>query len=137
MTIRTMGTIARTRDSLDRLVRCAQEDEGTALWWVCLAHHLDELRDELAGADIQGLSEQITADAPHFAAAARRLPVLDAQAQEEVGRVRLLVAQHAGSTEAAAPVRREVDLLMRKVRTLYRLSDTLMFDAYERDLGGD
>ena len=34
-------------------------------------------------------------------------------------------------------VRGDVDALLRRVRTLHRLSNALMLDAYERDIGGD
>jgi hypothetical protein len=34
-------------------------------------------------------------------------------------------------------VRGAVEALPRRVRTLHRLSSTLMIDAYERDIGGD
>jgi hypothetical protein len=118
-------------------MRCPQQDTDSALWWASLAHHLDELGEELALTDLSGLAAQITTDAPHFAAAARRLPGLDEQAQRDVARLRREVNAHDGSTTAARDVRGAVDALLRQVRILHRLSSDLMLDAYERDIGGD
>ena len=134
MTVRTWAT---PRESLDRLVRCATDEVGTAMWWACLARHLDELREELAQSDIAGLAAQITADAPQLAATARRLPDLDVQVQCEVAQFRAVVAELSGSVADAGGVRVALEVLLRRVRTLYRVSDDLMLDAYERDFGGE
>lgn len=133
MTVRTRGSAV---DSLEVLMRCPQQDMGGATWWASLAHHLDELGEELALTDLTGLAAQITTDAPHFAAAARRLPALDEQAQRDVARLHREAA-HDRSTTATPEVRGAVEALLRQVRILHRLSSDLMLDAYERDLGGD
>jgi hypothetical protein len=134
MTVRTWQT---PKESLDQLVRCADDQVGTPTWWACVAEHLDELRDELALGDIEGLAAQITADAPHLAAAATRLPRLDRQVQTEITQLRAVLAAASGSHSAAPGVRDAVQVALRRVRTLYRMSDDLMLDAYERDFGGD
>ena len=134
MTVRTRGSAV---DSLDLLLRCPQEATGGAWWWASLAHHLGELSEELASIDVAGLAAQITTDAPHFAAAARRLPAIDEQAQGDVARLHREVTAHDGSTRAAREVRGDVEALLRRVRALHRLSSDLMLDAYERDIGGD
>jgi ferritin-like protein len=134
MTVRTRGS---TEEALDRLIRCPAQEMGTALWWATLAHHLGELCEELTLTDVGGLAAQITTDAPHFAAAARRLPEIEAQAQRDVARLRRVAADRCGSATAVVEVRGDVDALLRRVRNLTRLSNTLMLDAYERDIGGD
>lgn len=133
MTVRTWST---PRESLDRLVNCARQDVGSPTWWACLARHLDELRDELATGDVEGLAAQITTDAPHLAASAARLPPLEKQVQHELAQLRTLVASTCGSMTAAPPVRDAVEVALRHVRTLNRMSDDLLLDAYERDFGG-
>ncbi|HYN56654.1 MAG TPA: hypothetical protein VES03_05590 [Motilibacterales bacterium] len=133
MTVRTWST---PRESLDRLVTCAREEVGSPTWWGLLTRHVDELRDELAIGDVEGLAAQITTDAPHLAASAARLPLLDKQVKSELSQLRILVADAYGSTTAAAPVRDAVEVALRHVRTLNRTADDLMLDAYERDFGG-
>ena len=134
MTVRTRGSAV---DSLDLLMRCPSQDIGSAWWWASLTHQLAELGEELASTDVAGLAAQITTDAPHFAAAAHRLPAIDAQAQCDVARLRQEVNAHDGATTAAGDLRDAVDALLRRVRTLHRLCSDLMLDAYERDIGGD
>jgi len=133
VTVRTRGS---TGESLGRLTRWAPRDLGTELWWASLGHELDELGEELARTDIAGLVAQITTDAPHFAAAARRLPLIDEQVRREVSTLGRVVADRSGA-DAAREVSGAVEVLLRRVRTLYRLSNDLMLDAYERDIGGD
>ena len=134
MTVRTWQT---PKESLDHLVRCAEDPVGTPTWWACLARHLDELRDELAHGDIEGLATQITTDAPHLAAAAARLPHLDAHVQAELTQLRRGLAAATGSQSAAPGIRDALEVALRHVRTLCRMSDDLMLDAYERDFGGE
>ena len=134
MTVRTRES---TGESLDLLLRCPQEDLGSALWWHSVANHLGELGEELALTDIAGLAGQITTDAPHFATAARRLSAIHDQAQLDVALLRREAADVCGSTIAARDVRDAIEALLRRVRTLHRLSSDLMLDTYERDIGGD
>ena len=93
MTVRTRGSAV---DSLDLLMRCPSQDMGSAWWWASLTHHLGELGEELASTDVAGLAAQITTDAPHFAAAAHRLPAIDEQAQCDVARLRREVNAQTG-----------------------------------------
>jgi hypothetical protein len=134
MTVRTRGTPG---DALERLIRCPAQEMGTAPWWAALGHHLGELGQELTLTDVGGLAAQITTDAPHFAAAARRLPPIEAQVQRDVARLRRVATDQIGSATAAGEVRGDVDALLSRVHTLHRLSTALMLDAYERDIGGD
>jgi hypothetical protein len=134
MTVRTWQT---PEGSLDRLVTCAREEVGSPTWWGQLSRNLDELGGELARGDVEGLVAQITTDAPHLAASAARLPVLDNQVKSELAQLRMLVASAYGSTSAAPPVRDAVEVALHRVRTLHRTSDNLLLDAYERDFGGD
>lgn len=133
MTVQTRGSIG---ESLEVLLRCPQQDLGSAWWWDAVGHHLGELGEELALTDIPGLAAQISTDAPHYATAARRLSAMHDQAQLDVAHLRRDVADLGGST-AARDVRDAIEALLRRVRTLHRLSSDLMLDTYERDIGGD
>lgn len=133
----SVDSYAPPRVALDRLAHCSQRDLGSASWWACVANRLDDLRDELAESDIEGLAAQVTTDAPQYAATARRLPGLDRAVQDEAERLRMRIAEMAGARWAAQAVANDLEHLLRSVRTLYRLSDALLMDAYERDLGGD
>jgi hypothetical protein len=125
------------RAALNEVLHCSQQVMGSAAWWSCLATRLDSLREEMAACDIEGLAGQIIADAPHYAPAARRLPVLDASVQDRARELRIRIAEVAGSRTAAATIAAEVNALLRSVAALYRTSDRLLVEAYERDLGGE
>lgn len=123
--------------SLDRVTQCLDSQTGTATWWACVARHIDELSEELELSDNVGLVAQVTEDTPELAAGALRLRTLDAQVRSEVAQLRLLVANRAGSFSAVAEVSEAVVETLRRVRTLDRVADDLMLDAYERDFGGE
>lgn len=133
MTVRTRGS---SGEALERLVQCPAQDTGTDRWWAMLAHHLDELGQELALTDVAGLAAQVTTDAPHFAATARRLPLIHEEAQRDIARLRRAATDQLASTTPASAVRTDVEALLRRVRILHRMSSDLMLDAYERDIGG-
>jgi hypothetical protein len=134
MTVRTRGS---TGEPLERVVRCPPQDVGTAMWWDALAHDLGELAEELARTDVAGLAAQITGDAPHCAAASLRVVLIHEKAQGDVARLRREVTDQFGSPITVGELCQHVDALLRRVRTLHRLSSDLMLDAYERDIGGD
>lgn len=133
----TMYTRSAARASLDRLARCSQYEAGTSTWWACLARRLDELSEELALGDVEGLIAQVQTDAPEMAADATRLAKLDAQVRQEIVELRLWVGAEAGSRDATGEVRRALEMALHRVRTLDRYSDDLLIQAYERDLGGE
>ncbi len=126
-----------TKASLERLVGCSDHEAGTSVWWACLARHLDQLSEELSLSDIEGLAAQVTADTPELAADAARLMNLDGQLRDEVIDLRRRVADLAGSPEPVVDVREALDNVLHRVRSLDRLSDQLLFEAYERDFGGE
>jgi hypothetical protein len=83
------------------------------------------------------LAAQVTTDTPELAADAIRLTNLDTQLRAEVIDLRLRVADLAGSPDAVVDIRDAVEQTLRRVHSLDRLSDELLFEAYERDLGGE
>lgn len=124
-------------DSLERLVTSSNRFVGTAMWWSRLAASIDSLREQLAHADIVGLSSQVISDRPELAAAALRLPELDDQAQAQAALLRMEVAEKAGLRSEAIVVREAVKSLIERVRQLDRMSSTVLYDAYLRDFGGE
>jgi len=124
-------------ESLDRLAACSSRYLGTAGWWTRLAATLDALREQLAHADMVGLTSQVITDRPELAAAALRLPELDDQAQAEAAQLRMEVAEKSGIRSEAIAVREAVKALVRRVQHLDKASDTLLYDAYLRDFGGE
>ena len=124
-------------DSLERLVTSSTRFVGTAMWWTRLAASIDSLREQLAHADIVGLSSQVISDRPELAAAALRLPELDDQAQAQAALLRMEVAEKAGLRSEAIVVREAVKSLIDRVRHLDRMSSTVLYDAYLRDFGGE
>ena len=124
-------------DSLERLVTCSHRYLGTASWWTRLADTLDSLREQMARADLAGLSAQVIADAPELAAAAVRLTEADDRAQAEAAQLRMYIAEKSGMRSEAIVVREAVKPLIAQVRHLDKQSDTLLNDTYCRDFGGE
>jgi hypothetical protein len=124
-------------ESLERLATCSPRYLGTAGWWSRLAVLLDDLREQLAQADMPGLAAQVVVDAPELAASALRLPELDDQVQAEAAQLRLEVADKSGLRSEALAVRASVQSLLGRVRRIERVSGDLLHDTYRRDLGGE
>ncbi len=102
-----------------------------------MARHIDELGEDLALSDNGGLVAQVKEDTPELAAGAVRLEHLDERVRQDVAELRLLVASRAGVRSAVADVQAAIDVVLRRVRTLDRVADDLLLDAYERDFGGE
>lgn len=127
----------RPRIALDSVLHCSQRVLGSAAWWSCMAQRLDNLREEMSACDVEGLAAQISADAPHLAAAARRLAPMNAAILDRARDLRLRIAEVAGSATAAPAIADEMTQFLHSVTVLYRTSDRLLVEAYERDLGGE
>ncbi|MGB8021402.1 MAG: hypothetical protein WCF04_09265 [Candidatus Nanopelagicales bacterium] len=123
------------RQSLDRFMRSAQDELGTASWWTGVARHLDVLGADLAAEDIDGLIEQVVELAPERAHPAGRIRRLHAQLQEDVLQLRLTVGELAGVPEAAHAVREALAGLLERVSRVCLLADALLLDAYDLDIG--
>ncbi|HYO18749.1 MAG TPA: hypothetical protein VES02_08815 [Dermatophilaceae bacterium] len=128
--------MASATESLGRLAACSSGYLGTAGWWARLADALDDLRDQIARADMPGLAAQLVADAPELASSAMRLPELDDQAQADAALLRLEVADKAGLRSEARSIREALRVLLDRVRRIERISDDLLHDTYQRDFGG-
>lgn len=124
-------------DSLERLATCSNRFLGTAMWWSRLASAIDSLREQLAHADIVGLSSQVVGDRPEMAAVALRLPELDDRTQAEAAQLRMQVAEKSGLRSEAMVVREAAKTLIQRVRQLEQQSSAVLYDAYLRDFGGE
>lgn len=130
--------ILETSGRLMRLL--ADTPEPAASWWVELVAELDELSVRLM-ADLQtvwtGLQAQLIRDAPHLSAQLRRL---DAEADELQGRLvaaRILAGRFAGDQAFVREIRDEVRDLLHRLRRFEERTTQLLYEAYERDLGGE
>jgi hypothetical protein len=56
---------------------------------------------------------------------------------DEVHRVRVLTGQSAGDPARVRPVRDAVKSLLHRLRRLEERTTDTLYDAYERDLGGE
>lgn len=113
-----------------------------AQWWVELVSNLDALRGRLLSHqhDLAGrsaLAEQIRLDAPHLYSQLRRLDAEQEALTSELERVRIRVGASAGDTSASCDVIGEVKDFLHRLRRLELRSNTIVVDAYDRDIGGE
>ena len=123
-----------------RLTSLLDNSGAVAQWWVDLAAELDELSDRLMleGHTVwQALRHQLTVDAPHLTSHLSRLDSEQERLQGEIQQVRLLTGSAAGDPESAGRVRTAVRDLLRRLRRHEERTTSIMYDAYERDLGGE
>lgn len=120
----------------------SQRRAGVATWWVELVACLDalgarvmNLRQDTAGRD--ALAEQIRLDAPHLYSNLRRLDNESEELQEEILRVRISAGESAGDEGSGGELAVEVRKVLRKLRKWELRSNSVVLDAYERDIGGE
>lgn len=111
-----------------------------AQWWVDLAGELDELSVRLLtdGEEVwRGLSDQLTRDAPHMSSQLRRLDAEHEALADELLKVRILAGQSAGDPSLKRTVADAVRTLLSRLRRLEERTAQVLYEAYERDLGGE
>ena len=119
--------------AIARLAQCSSRDVGSPAWWARLARHLDELAEELAELDSEGLAGRIRAVAPDLGPSADEVASLDRDLRDGVARMRTEVADNAGSVEPGFRVAHAVDRLLEAARSLHEMSDTLVQTAQARE----
>jgi hypothetical protein len=127
-------------DTSVRLGGLLSHRSNMAQWWVELASQLDELSLRLIAEGEQrwqGLRHQLTKDAPHMDAQLRRIDLEQEAIEEELQSVRMKAGEAAGDARALRSVTDSVRDLLNRVRRLEERSTQAMYDAYERDLGGE
>jgi hypothetical protein len=125
-----------------RIERLLGERTTAASWWVELVATLDAMAARLsqfsadAGARL-AFVEQIRLDAPHLFDTARGLDEESDAVEQEIVSVRLAAGDAAGDPSRVWRVRSDVSRVMARLRRLEHRSNSLVFDAYDRDIGGE
>lgn len=123
-----------------RLTGLINERRGVAQWWVDLTGQLDELNVRLMTDGEQawrGLSDQLRRDAPHLSSHLARLDEEQQDLESELMAVRMLAGDSAGDPSMARQVKDAVRDLLNRIRRLEERTTQVMYEAYERDLGGE
>jgi hypothetical protein len=125
-----------------RIERILGEHAPTAGWWVELVATLDAVSARLsqASADAAGrlaLAEQIRLDAPHLFRSVLGLDDESDALSLDLVRVRIAAGDAAGDAARAPAICAQVRVLLGRLRRLEHRANALMFDAYDRDIGGE
>jgi hypothetical protein len=125
-----------------RLMQLLEDHRGRASWWAEIARQLDELADAVRLepgdlVDVDGFTEQIREDAPHLMSRWLRLSTERDGLYDAVTDVRLKVGQDAGDPSAVDTVTRAIRDLLTRARRFQERTTEVLFDAYQRDLGGE
>ncbi len=127
--------VSRTESLLGSRQRMAQ-------WWVELVALLDALGARVSAlhegdAKHDSLAEQIRLDAPHLYGALRRLDEESEALQEDLLRVRIRAGESLGDDGPLGELSRDIRGVLRRLKRLERRSNTVVLDAYDRDIGGE
>jgi hypothetical protein len=127
-------------DTSIRLGGLLSDRSNMAQWWVDLTTQLDELSFRLITEGEQrwdGLRRQLTKDAPHMDAQLRGIDAEQESIEQDLQNVRIRVGEAAGDARALLSVTESVRTLLDRVHRLEERSTQALYDAYERDLGGE
>lgn len=146
MTAMTGFQIAPQGESLSeataRINRLLAENRSIAQWWVELVDQLDQLGARLMSrhgevASRSPFVRQITTDAPHMASRLKMLAMEQERLENDLLQVRMLAGQAAGDPAATGTVRRAIHDYLHRLRRHEQRSNEVLYDAYERDFGGE
>ena len=127
-------------ETSERLGTLLNDHSSVAQWWVDLTGQLDELAGRLMidGQEVwRSISDQITRDAPHMSAQLRRLDAEQEALESELFHVRMLAGDAAGDPNRAMAISAAVRDLLHRIRRHNDKTNQALYDAYERDLGGE
>ncbi len=113
-----------------------------AQWWVDLVACLDALSARVANLRMDpsgraALEEQIRIDAPHLYGSLRQLEEESEALEEDIVRVRISAGQSAGDDGRLTELTSEIRGVLRRLRRLELRSNSVVLDAYDRDIGGE
>lgn len=119
-----------------------KQRERFAGWWVELASLLDGIGARAVGLRTSndgtaGLAEQLRMDAPHLFQNFRRLEDESDALSAEILTVRMATGVAAGTGGDDPEIPRKVKSVLRRLRRLESRTNSLMLEAYERDIGGE
>lgn len=123
-----------------RLGSLLNDHRSVAQWWVDLTIQLDELSTRLMidnHESWRGICDQITHDSPHMTSQLRRLDCEQEALETELLRVRMMAGEAAGDPTRIDAVSSDVRDLLHRIRRHQERTSQTLYDAYERDLGGE
>ena len=129
--------VQETSIRIDGLVA---QSRPLAQWWVELVEELDELRARLVQEGNESwlsLYDQISQDAPHLTPKLRMIDDSQERLERELFEVRMLAGEAAGDSAAIRDVSARVAGLLSEIRRHEERINQALYDAYERDLGGE
>ena len=127
-------------DVSDRLGGLLTNRRTVAQWWVDLTAELDNLASRLlvdSQESWRDLSNQISRDAPHMTSQLRRIEGEHEELQAELLNVRLQAGDSAGDPSRMDAISASVERLLHRLRRHQERTTAVLYDAYERDLGGE
>jgi hypothetical protein len=113
-----------------------------AQWWVELVALLDALGARVATLrqDQSGestLAEQIRMDAPHLYGSLRRLDEESEALQADLLHVRIQAGESMGDESRVGELSADIRGVLRRLTRLEHRSNSVVLDAYDRDIGGE
>jgi hypothetical protein len=113
-----------------------------AQWWVELVALLDALGARVATLrqDQSGestLAEQIRMDAPHLYGSLRRLDEESEALQADLLEVRIRTGESMGDESRLGELSSDIRGVLRRLTRLEHRSNSVVLDAYDRDIGGE
>lgn len=129
-------------DLLSRTESLLTHRSAVAQWWVDLVECLDQLAARATGLrsdriSQDALAEQIRMDAPHLYSSLRRLEEESEELQADILRVRISAGDSIGDEARVGALTNDVRGVMRRLRRLELRSNSVVIDAYDRDIGGE
>ena len=142
MTITIDPAVGGVSDLVSRTESLLSHRRSMAQWWVELVALLDALGARVTtlrqgqGGD-STLAEQIRMDAPHLFSSLRRLDEESEALQEELLQVRIRTGESMGDESRLGELSTEIRGVLRRLTRLEHRSNSVVLDAYDRDIGGE
>jgi hypothetical protein len=142
MTITIDPTVSGVSDLVSRTESLLSQRRTMAQWWVELVALLDALGARVATLrqDQNGestLAEQIRMDAPHLYGSLRRLDEESEAVQADLLHVRIQAGESMGDESRVGELSADIRGVLHRLTRLERRSNSVVLDAYDRDIGGE
>ena len=142
MTITIDPTVSGVSELVSRTESLLSQRRTMAQWWVELVALLDALGARVATLrqDQSGestLAEQIRMDAPHLYGSLRRLDEESEAVQADLLHVRIQAGESMGDESRVGELSADIRGVLRRLTRLERRSNSVVLDAYDRDIGGE
>ena len=142
MTITIDPTVGGVSELVSRTESLLSQRRTMAQWWVELVALLDALGARVATLrqDQSGestLAEQIRMDAPHLYGSLRRLDEESEALQADLLHVRIQAGESMGDDSRVGALSADIRGVLHRLTRLERRSNSVVLDAYDRDIGGE